>query len=149
MKTSQRCSTSQFEVYVHLIIQCRHASYIPFLFSVGWNVSRLLELNSHTTIWWQLSVLHQERDQHVTLRARTLYGCVLLPTSCIIHQLDDKRPAGDDSCSSRKEVSVAEEEAIWRRTRTHNHTKRPTTSLYCQANLHLWSRACQHYSGAF
>lgn len=60
----------------------------------------------------------------MTLRARSyLNGCVL-PTIGIIHQLDDKRPAGDDSCSTRKEVSVAEEEAFWRRIHTHAHAHR-------------------------
>lgn len=128
-------------VFNHTMQRC---ILFSFLFLVVWNVSRLLELNSRTAIWWQLSV----RGQHVTLRARSYLNGRVRPTIGIIHQLDDKRPAGDDSCSSRKEVSVAEEEAIWRRIRTHTHTKRRTTSLYCQANLHLWSRACIHCSRA-
>lgn len=73
----------------------------------------LLRINSHTAIWRPLSVRAQELSACDALGIHA-YGCVL-PTSCIIHQLDDKRPAGDDSSSSRKEVSVAEEEAIWRR----------------------------------
>lgn len=60
------------------------------------------------------------------LRARSYFNGCVRPTIGIVHQLDDKRPAGDDSCSSRKEVSVAEEEAIWRRIRTHAHAHRET-----------------------
>lgn len=74
-------------------------------------MSRLSRLNSPTAIWWQFSVRAQEQSACDTVGIHTyIDGCVL-PTTSIIHQLDDKWPAGDDSCSSRKEVSVAEEEA--------------------------------------
>lgn len=124
-----------------------------FFFLAVWNVSRLSrEKNSPTAIWWQLSVRAWRTVSMWHCGYTYIYGCVL-PTTFIIHQLDDQWPAGDDSCSSWKEVSVAEEEAnlekgTHARARKHIHTHRRTTSLYCQANLHLWSGACSHYSSA-
>lgn len=60
-----------------------------------------------------------------------MYGCVL-PTTSIVHQLDDKRPAGDDSCSSRKEVSVAEEEAnLEKDTHACTHAQQTDARLPC------------------
>lgn len=90
-------------------------------------MSRLSRLNSPTAIWWQFSVRAQEQSACDTVGIHTyMDGCVL-PTTSIIHQLDDKWPAGDDSCSSRKEVSVAEEEAnLEKDTHACTHTHKQT-----------------------
>lgn len=124
-------------------------SFFLFFFLAIWNMSRLLRLNSPTAIWWQFSVRAQEQSACDTVGIHTYMGVSYLPllsfTSWMIRGLRVTIPVprGRKSLLQRKK-------RIWRRIHTHarRHTNRRTTSLYCQANLHLWSGACTHYGSA-